>query len=238
MKSVPLDSILSHWSKLYEGLDTSSAQFYLAVKEGLRRRRLPDARIRRIEWAEGGVLSPSREYLRIEGSGFRFDLCAAPFGTGYFFSWWLTTKPAEMVWLYLLLIAAGVWKIAGLINGLMLDLFRQGSGFNPAMYALQFLFQNPVVILSVSILAAMLIVAFLSRIGLLAPEEALLTVPVVGWVHQWLFAPITFYRLDTASMFRATVHQAVLEALDDLTTQKGLKALAPEERKPTLDRLG
>ena len=35
-------------------------------------------------------------------------------------------------------------------------------------------------------------------------------------------------------MFRATVHAAVLEVIDDLTTQKGIKALAPEERKPIL----
>jgi hypothetical protein len=35
-----------------------------------------------VQWSEGGVLSPNGEYLRIEGSGFRFDLWAAPFGTG------------------------------------------------------------------------------------------------------------------------------------------------------------
>jgi len=39
-----------------------------------------------VEWPEGGLVSPNREYLRIEVRGFRFDICAAPFGTGYSFS--------------------------------------------------------------------------------------------------------------------------------------------------------
>lgn len=238
MRSFPLDSILSHWSKLYEGMDASSDEFYDAVMDGLERRRLPETRIRRIEWAEGGVLSPSREYLRIEGSGFRFDLCAAPFGTGYFFSWWLVQKPAERVALHLLLFLVGTILTYRTLANMTLAMFGQSVMFDMAAMIARIVLQNPITISAASILLLLLLVSLLSRGGWKESEDAILTVPVLGWVHEWLFAPVTFYRLDTASMFRATVHQAVLEALDELTTKKGLKALAPEERKPTLDRLG
>ncbi|MEK7315657.1 MAG: hypothetical protein AAB011_05715 [Candidatus Eisenbacteria bacterium] len=238
MKSAPLDSILSHWSKLFEDFSTSSYDFYDAVEEGLARRKLPEARTSMVRWTEGGVLSPDREYLRIEGSGFRFDLCAAPFGTGYFFSWWLTPKPPQWVLFYLLLFMLGCWAESRLIASWIWSAFQNVASLDVGVLALRFLLQNPFTIATLSILGTLLVVGVLARGGFREPEEAILTVPILGWVYERLFAPVTFYRLDTASMFRTTVQQAVLEALDALTTQKGLKALAPEERKPTLDRLG
>lgn len=42
--------------------------FYEAVESGLFRRKLPGAKVSNVRWAEGGVLSPDREYFRIEGS--------------------------------------------------------------------------------------------------------------------------------------------------------------------------
>jgi len=238
MKSTPLDDILSHWSKLYEGLEASSEHFYDSVKEGLKRRRLPDARVKRVHWSESGVLSPNRIYLRIEGSGFRFDLCAAPFGTGFFFSWWLTRKPAERVGLYLLLFIVGSGMIFRALVGVVQGLFRESSPLDLTVMVLRFLVLNPITIGAVSILSVMVLVSALSRSGWSEPEDATLAVPILGWVYEHIFSPITYYQLDTAIMFRTTVHQSVLEALDALTTQKGLRALAPEERKPTLDRLG
>ena len=37
--------------------------------------------------------SGKRTYLRVSREGLNFDICAAPFGTGYFFSWWLAKIP-------------------------------------------------------------------------------------------------------------------------------------------------
>lgn len=68
MPSFPLDAILSHWSKLFEDFSTSSYDFYDAVEEGLARRKIPEAKTAMVQWSEGGVLSPNREYLRIEGN--------------------------------------------------------------------------------------------------------------------------------------------------------------------------
>jgi hypothetical protein len=238
MKSAHLDSILSHWSKLFEDFSTSAYDFYDAVEEGLARRQVPEGKTAMIRWSEGGVLSPNREYLRIEGSGFRFDICAAPFGTGYFFSWWLTPKPAEAVAFYLLAFLLGSWCISRVIAGWIWQYFGQVPSFDWAVLALRLLLQNPFTIGGLSAFAAMGFVAVIAKAGWRGFEDALLTVPILGWVYARFFAPVTLYRLDTAIMFRTVVHQAVLEALDGLTAQKGLRALAPEERKPTLDRLG
>ena len=54
------------------------------------------------------------------------------------------------------------------------------------------------------------------------------------WLWDRLFLPPTYYRLDSASMFHATVHQAIQEIIDQMTQAKGLRALTELERKPIL----
>lgn len=56
----------------------------------IERRAIPDAAQSRVDWREGGVLSAKREYLRVRRKQYTFDICGAPFGTGFFVSWWLT----------------------------------------------------------------------------------------------------------------------------------------------------
>ena len=52
-----------------------------------------------------------------------------------------------------------------------------------------------------------------------------------------LFDPETFYKEDTRTMYREMVHAAVLEVVDGTLEGKGLRALAPEYRKPEIRRL-
>ena len=42
----------------------------------------------------------------------------------------------------------------------------------------------------------------------------------------------TYYQLDTEAMFRGSVKQAVQDAIDQITTTKGLRALSEMERMP------
>ena len=86
--------IISHWDKLLEDLHLSVQAFYSAVEEALRRRRIPNSRFFRIDWREGVPFSARREYLRVVRNGFVFDICGAPFGTGFFVSWWLGELPS------------------------------------------------------------------------------------------------------------------------------------------------
>ena len=81
--------VLSHWYHLTEGLQESPQQFYASVEEAINKRQLPQAKRSRIDYREGGILSAKREYLRIRRDEYVFDICAAPFGNGFFVSWWL-----------------------------------------------------------------------------------------------------------------------------------------------------
>src|SRR3954469_15652702 len=81
--------VVGHWHSLIEGFSTSSLDFYELVKAGIARREIPDLSTSPVECKQGGLGAGKRVYLRVSREGLNFDICAAPFGTGYFFSWWL-----------------------------------------------------------------------------------------------------------------------------------------------------
>jgi len=58
--------------------------------------------------------------------------------------------------------------------------------------------------------------------------------PVIGKFIAEANQYDTYYKLDTDGMFRASVQQAVLSAVDSLTETKGVKGLTELERKPDL----
>ena len=87
----------AHWYHLTEGLQESSQKFYASLEEGVRKRQISDIKLSRIDYKEGGIFSAKREYLRVKWKKYIFDICAAPFGTGFFISWWLGTKPSSIM---------------------------------------------------------------------------------------------------------------------------------------------
>jgi len=86
--------VISHWSTLIENFNTSPQGFYSEVTKAIERRQLPKARIDRISFKESHLLSAKREYLRVSCRDFYFAICGAPFGTGFFVSYWLLEPPA------------------------------------------------------------------------------------------------------------------------------------------------
>ena len=87
--------VISHWSTLIENFNMSPQGFYTALSEALKKRQMPNATIDRISFKESHLLSANREYLRIRcKNDFYFAVCGAPFGTGFFISWWLL-EPAD-----------------------------------------------------------------------------------------------------------------------------------------------
>ncbi len=86
-------AVLSNWSTLVEGLSTSSQDAYLELQGALAAREVPEIEFSRVVYAESGVGSAKREYLRIQRKDLVFDVCAAPFGKSFFFSWWMAIPP-------------------------------------------------------------------------------------------------------------------------------------------------
>lgn len=58
-------------------------------------------------------------------------------------------------------------------------------------------------------------------------------IPFIGsWLNRKLF-PITYYKIDTASMFMTYCHSAMLKVIDDITKEQGIR-LPDADRKPIL----
>lgn len=260
------DNVVAHWSKLVENLQVSSKEFYTAVQTGLSRRKVPALKTRVVVRNEGGILSPRREYLRMTDGRVAFDLCAAPFGTGFFFSWWLVEAKASWVPVYAAVFFVAMrWINLGLVRGLnalrLITLPVASLNDPPRNWSAaklwwanfwdSWLFQPPPILsqwfpgglaagLAGWILAlglVLTVVHLLSRVGRVGPERAMRAIPIMGWVYVKLFAPVTYYQIDTALMLRGAVHSAVLEAIDGITSSKGLRALGEAERKPIMSRL-
>lgn len=89
MGAVTANEVLSHWDQHIPGLQQSSGELYGAIEQHLRSSKVDDLKIERVNIAEGGILSAKREYLQVRRKEHVFHICAAPFGTGFFVTWWL-----------------------------------------------------------------------------------------------------------------------------------------------------
>lgn len=207
-------TVLSHWYKLLEDFQMSSMEFYAAVEEAVKRRAVPNIEISRVEWSEGGLFTAKREYLRIARGRHVFDVCGAPFGTGFFVSSWLA-RPQAAPWpVALFLIAFGAF-ICFLI-------FTRIFGFFLGLPA--FLIGFPVM--------------FWALVQLMRDndgwDDSIVAIPFLGAIYERIFRPETYYKIDTTLMFQQLVHNAVLEAVDAMTSAKGVRALSELERRPSL----
>ena len=62
-------------------------------------------------------------------------------------------------------------------------------------------------------------------------------IPIFGKYLARFWSPITYYKVDTASMFMSYAQDAVLKVIDDITNDKGTRALSEAERKPILNNV-
>ena len=209
-----LDNVVSHWSTLIEGLQTSPLAFYQAVEAAGDRRSIPNSTKSRVDFQEGGVGSAKREYLRIERENLLFDVCGAPFGTGFFVSWWLSANVRQLNALAKIAVMFGMVLVLGFL-----------------VYQLGF-FLGPLV-------AAGLLFGGLAFVSDQAAHDGfndniVRALPLIGSLYVRLFRPATFYRIDSMEMFQTAVHNSVLEVVDALTAEKGIRALSESERKPVM----
>jgi hypothetical protein len=87
-------TVVSNWHNLLENFQASPKQLYDSVEAAIQTREIPDCKLSRVSISEGGIFSSSREYLRVTRKDFKFDICASPFGKGFFISWWLLYEPS------------------------------------------------------------------------------------------------------------------------------------------------
>jgi hypothetical protein len=208
--------VISHWHYSLEDFGTSGLDFYRAVDETLRAKQAP-IDISRVEWKESGVLSARREYLRVSHGRFSFDLCAAPFGKDFIFSWWLVRRGFDNALLFgcLGILAIPVLlvlciSIAGFVAGVVLFVAVLGVGGVAVVNA------NPALIETV--------------------EDAIGAIPVIGTLYARFLRPVTYYSEDSRLIFEEAVHRVVLRHVETLTTVSKLPPLTEDQKKPQTRR--
>lgn len=210
--------VIAHWYALVPEFQAASATFYAGIETDLKSREVPGLKISRVEFAEGGLLSAKREYLRMTRERLVFDICAAPFGTSYFYSLrFAELKRGLKLWelvAFFVLVVIG-WYIATNIFG-----FWLGS----AVFLL---------------LCAGLI--SLSRnadsMGLQNLDTTLLHIPVLGAIYEVFFHKETYYRVDTRLMFLESIDAIVKARVEAETSGKGVKLLTVKQHSPLLEGL-
>ena len=210
--------VIDHWYALIPGFNTSTKEFYEAVENELKERQVPGLEIFHVDFAEGGVMSSKREYLRMTRERLVFDVCAAPFGKAYFFSCRFAEIPAVIrLWQLLVVLVAAFMLVAvtfrflGLILGALILL----AGFVFLIYALR----NAV------------------SLGLNDLDATLIKSPVVGPIYENWFRKETYYRQDTRLMYRDTVNDVVKAKVEETTGAKGIKLIKFNDYSPILGEL-
>jgi hypothetical protein len=209
----PKEEVHKHWYSSLDNFEYSSNDFYLAVEKELLVRKVPGLEMSRVDLNEGGLLSNKREYLRLKRERLVFDICAAPFGSSYFFSFRfvelpLGIKPAELL---VFLIGAGILfgllaKVFGTVWGIISFLAILGGSI--------YVMRNAV------------------ALGLKDLDGSLLKTPVIGPLYEILFRKETYHRQDTRLMYLSTVNSITETLVEEVTLAKGVKLVKRYDRKP------
>jgi hypothetical protein len=210
--------VIEHWITFADGFQLSPSEFYNAIEEELQNREVPGLEKTRIDFAEGGVLSDKRIYLRMIRERLVFDVCAAPFGTRFFFSCRTAEIPIVVqIWQLLFIFLFGVfaywayWRFLGFIFGNIL--------FIATIVGSIYLLRNAI------------------ALGLKDLDANLIKSPLLGSVYERWFRKETYYRTDTRLMYLDTVSNVVKDLAEEVTGAKGIKLVRQYEHAPILGGL-
>ncbi len=207
------NTLLSYWCTLLESFSYSPRDFYSLVTENLAKREVPGLLVGAVKLREGTIFSRERIYLQLRRERLVFEVCAAPFGTGYFVSSRLFDRRRDARFMdyvivlgMLILIAAGVWNEFGGMVGIIV---------------------TGLLITTIWSLMRLAVAGFAVWL-----DETLCIVPWIGPIFETLFHPDTYYRQDQREMYREAVHRAVMESVATMTVESGVRALSDEEMRP------
>jgi hypothetical protein len=210
--------ILDEWIYSAEGLSLSGQDFYASVEKRLEGQKIPGLDVSRVEFAQGGLLSNQRQYLRLMRERLAIDTCAAPFGIHFFFSCRTVYVPA-LVRLWHILVMFFFFSVVG--GGLAILL-----GFDFAVIAVVTLFFA---------IAAVFRNASASPFADL--DTLLLGIPVVATVYENWFRVETYYRADTRTLYRSILPALIHAAAAEVSAEKGVKLVRQSSQAPILTEL-
>lgn len=205
--------VLEHQATYLENFCISPGELYKAIEADLAERKLPDIDVSYVRFREAGLLSANREYLQVRRERFAYIVCAAPWGTSFFFSTRFTEIPCTLrVWEAVVVLAflgglfLAYWHLLGLIWGI-------------AIFVLN------------AVAAVVLCRNFLAM-GWNRLDDLLLRLPVFGIIYELYLRPGTFYRDDTRGLFQNLVQSIVHRQIGAFTASSGLSLLEFKDIKP------
>jgi hypothetical protein len=214
--------VLNHWISFVDGFQITPGDFYTKLKQKLTERNIPKMEVSEINIQEGGLLSEKRVYLRMLRERFVFDVCAAPFGNGFFFSCRTSEIPLVLRIYHLVLVLLGSGGLLFCLTMYYINVFGVwGAGFAALLTVLIpiSLFKN------------------LVALGLGDLDRLLVRTPVVGPVYEILFRKETYFRLDSRLCYLHTVPTIVKELAEEFVAAKGVKLIHQYEMSPIFGEL-
>jgi hypothetical protein len=179
----------------------------------------------RVEFSEGGMLSDKRIYLRMLRERLVFDVCAAPFGTSFFFSCRMAEIPLVVqLWQLLLL-------FVGLTAGFLISFVILGR-----MFGALSLFLCPIM-WALFLILAVYAMRNAVAMGLKDLDRTLIQTPVIGPIYEAWFRKESYYRHDSRLMYLEIVSGVVKQLAEDATAAKGVKFSKQYEQGPILGEL-
>jgi hypothetical protein len=205
--------VLDHQATYLEDFSISPGDLYKAIEGEIAERKMPDIDMSRAYFREGGLLTANREYLNIRRERFAYLVCAAPWGTSFFFSTRFTEIPRSLRWWELIVavialgaLFVGYWQLLGLIWGIGIFLLN--------------------------VISAVVLCRNLVAMGWNRLDDLLMRLPVFGVIYECYLRPSTFYRDDTRGLFKNLVQTIVHRQIGSFTSSSGLKLLEFKDLKP------
>lgn len=212
------DEVLNHWIAFADNFQLSVQEFYQALEKELQARKIPGLEISKVEYAEGGLLSHRRIYFRLIRERLAFDTCAAPFGTGFFFSCRTVHSP----------VVVQLWHILAVL-GFLMGLYLLLAHYLGMIFA------------AIAVAGFILAVAQVFRNTLAMKiadlDAALIKTPALGPIYEKYFRVDSYYRQDTRLVYLEIVPKLVQTLAEEMTAAKGVKLVRQYERAPILGEL-
>jgi hypothetical protein len=212
------DEVLDHWISFADGLTLPPQEFYAAVEKEMANRKIPTMEMARVQYAEGGLLSDKRLYVRMIRERLAFDMCAAPFGNTFFFSCRTVHSPPVLKLWHLAVVFVFFCVIYSLLVRLLGIMFANIAMVG-LLIAIAEVFRNAI------------------GMGLADLDNALMKIPVVGPIYENWFRKDTYYRQDARLVYLKIVPEIIKKVADDLTGTKGIKLVEQYERAPIFGEL-
>lgn len=198
---------------IIENFTTSTEDFYQSVEGALSDMKLPDLAISREFIREGGPFSKEREYLRMRRERLIFDVCAAQFGTSFYFSIRFAEIPVVLYLWQLLVVLLFLGALGMMYSAIM------GPFWGPSMVVL-------------NVLAAVVLLPNLATLRLHRLDDFFMQIPIFGIVYEAWFRPETYHRIDSRAAYVETVKTIVQRRINEVTGDAGLKLTEIESLQP------